>query len=140
MRRPTAICLVLLVLTIACGLATRRLPSLLPDVVVRYGGDTLWAAMVFVLLALTWRRATTVVLAGAAIGVAFAVEFSQLYHAAWLDTLRATTLGALVFGQGFLRSDLVCYTAGVLLAAAVDVALLRRVGPIGATVDRGRLI
>ncbi|CKH20539.1 Protein of uncharacterised function (DUF2809) [Streptococcus pneumoniae] len=38
---------------------------------------------------------------------------SQLYHAEWIDNIRATTLGGLVLGYGFLWSDLVAYTIGV---------------------------
>ena len=34
------------------------------------------------------------------------VEESQLYHASWIDSIRGTTLGALVLGHGFLWSDL----------------------------------
>ena len=53
----------------------------------------------------------------AALAFASAVECSQLLAFDWLVSLRHTTLGALVLGQGFLWSDLVCYTAGVMLGA-----------------------
>ena len=52
-------------------------------------------------------------------------EFSQLYRAPWIDAVRATRLGALVLGQGFLWSDLWCYAAGVTLAAGIDWILAR---------------
>ena len=55
-----------------------------------------------------------------AIGISFAIELSQLYRAPWIDSIRATRPGALVLGQGFLWSDLVCYSAGVVLAMALD--------------------
>ena len=45
--------------------------------------------------------------------LSFAVEFSQLYQAGWINAVRETHLGALVLGRGFLWSDLACYTAGV---------------------------
>jgi hypothetical protein len=66
------------------------------------------------------------VLAGAALAISFAVEVSQLHHVPWLDALRSTRLGALALGQGFLRSDLLCYTVGVSGAAFSDWALRRR--------------
>ena len=43
----------------------------------------------------------------------YGIEVSQLYHAEWIDSIRATTLGGLVLGYGFLWSDLVAYTIGV---------------------------
>ena len=52
-------------------------------------------------------------------------ETSQLYHAPWIDRIRATTLGGLVLGFGFLWSDIACYTVGVACAMCVDL-LLRR--------------
>jgi hypothetical protein len=118
--------LALLVSTIALGLATRRFPGAFPAFVAQYGGDTLWAAMVFWLVALIRPQATSIHLAALAMTIAFAVEFSQLYHAPWLDALRATPLGALALGQGFLWTDLVCYAAGATLAAGVDALIVRR--------------
>ncbi len=115
----------LLLLTIAAGIASRRFPSVQPAFIARYAGDTLWAAMVFWGLALIWSRARTIVLAIGAVGLAWCVELSQLYHAPWLDALRATRLGALTLGQGFVWSDLACYVVGVALAACCDVVLRR---------------
>ena len=107
-------------LTIGAGLASRRFPAFLPEFVARYAGDTLWAAMVFWVLALGWRRASTSRLAASALAVAVAVECSQLYRAAWIDSIRETRIGALVLGSGFLWSDLVCYAVGVGLAVVLD--------------------
>lgn len=50
----------------------------------------------------------------------YGIEFSQIYHAPWIDSVRATTLGGLVLGQGFLVSDLICYAAGILIALLID--------------------
>ena len=49
----------------------------------------------------------------------FGIEFSQLLSYEWLMQLRSTRMGALVLGQGFLWSDIVAYTAGVLLFGIV---------------------
>jgi Protein of unknown function (DUF2809) len=110
----------LLAATIALGLATRRFPELFPQIVATYGGDTLWAMMVVWLFANARPNATTMALALSAIVVAVLIECSQLYRAPWIDSLRATTPGALVLGQGFLWSDIVCYAVGVSLAALID--------------------
>ncbi len=114
-------------LVIAAGLLSRRYPAWQPHVVATYAGDVLWAVMVFWALALVWPRARTTALAGAALGVAFAVEGSQLLQAPWLVTLRATRLGALALGQGFLWSDLACYTVGIAAAALLDAKTRPRV-------------
>ena len=42
----------------------------------------------------------------------YGIEASQLYHAEWIDSIRATTLGTRV-GIRFLWSDVVAYTIGV---------------------------
>lgn len=112
-------------LVVASGLASRRYPAALPAFVAEYAGDTLWAVMAFVAIGFAAPRWPTLRVAAAALAVSFAVEVSQLYHAPWIDSVRATRLGALVLGYGFLWSDLVCYTVGVGLAAGVEVACRR---------------
>jgi hypothetical protein len=108
---------------VAAGLFSRSRAAVpvLPDFVRTYAGDTLWALLVFLLLGIFFPRARTVTVALAALGIAFAVEASQLYQADWLNRIRATRLGALVLGAGWVASDLVCYTAGVALGAAAEV-------------------
>lgn len=113
-------------LTILLGLASRRYPLAFPLFFATYAGDALWAALVYWLLATFRPGKRVVVLALTAIGISFAVEFSQLFHPHWLDAARATRLGALVMGRGFLWSDLACYVAGVTGAALLDTLLLRR--------------
>ncbi|MCC6241457.1 MAG: DUF2809 domain-containing protein [Gemmatimonadaceae bacterium] len=124
--RSVPVLLGLLVLTVAFGLATRRAPSAFPAVVATYGGDALWAVMVVWLVALGSRTASTPRIAIGALIVCVAVECSQLYHAPWIDALRATSLGALVLGYGFLWSDIAAYTAGVACAALIDATVLTR--------------
>ncbi|QDT75835.1 ribosomal maturation YjgA family protein [Lacipirellula limnantheis] len=115
----------LLLLSIALGLASRRYAAALPSFISAYAGDALWAAMVFWIAALLFPLARTRILASAALGISVAVELSQIYHAPWIDDLRAARLGALALGHGFLWSDLLCYAAGVAAAAAVDLVLCR---------------
>ena len=124
-HRPRLVYAGLTIVWVALGLSSRRFAPALPDVVRLYAGDALWAATVYFAAATIWPRARTAALAAGALGFAFAIEASQLYHAAWIDGVRSTRLGALVFGQGFLWSDLVCYTTGVLVAAATDALVSR---------------
>lgn len=114
-----------LLLTIALGLGSRRFGAALPVLVAQYAGDVLWATMVFWLCAIAAPRVARHRLAAAALFIAWTVECSQLYRAPWLDALRATPLGALALGQGFLWSDLLCYAAGVLLGGFLDPLLSR---------------
>lgn len=118
--RPRTTTGILLLATLAAGLASRAYPAWQPAVVARFAGDILWAAMVFWILALVRPRGRTVRLGLAALAVATAVELSQLHRAPWIEALRQSRLGALVLGRGFLWSDLACYTLGVGLAMLVD--------------------
>ena len=103
---------------IAVGLASRSSrASFLPDFVTTYAGDTLWALMVFLGLGFLFHAARTPVLAGAALGIAFGVELSQLCEADWLNQIRSTRLGALVLGKGWVATDLLCYAVGVGIGA-----------------------
>jgi hypothetical protein len=124
--RPTTHGLLLLIGTVVLGLASRRYPSVLPEFVATYAGDVLWASMVFWLLTLVRPNGEGRHLAVIAFAMAVAVESSQLYHAPWLDALRASPLGALALGQGFLWSDMACYAVGVMLAAVIDSTLRTR--------------
>ncbi len=86
----------------------------------KYGGDSLWAAMVYALIRL-WRPPVRVMnSAGLAFGIAVIVEFSQIYHAPWIDAVRHTRLGALALGDTFNWPDIAAYAAGVALAALAD--------------------
>jgi hypothetical protein len=68
-------------------------------------------------------RAPLLTRAAGALAIAFAVEFSQLYHAPGIDHLRATAIGHLVLGSDFYWRDLISYALGVGLAAMIDVYL-----------------
>lgn len=127
--RSRAVYAALVALTVLLGLASRQFRATLPTVVGDYAGDTLWAAMVFFLAAALWPSTSIGRLAAGALAFAVAIEMSQLYHAPWIDAIRATRAGALVLGFGFLWSDLLCYAVGVALAALSDAAARPRREP-----------
>ena len=141
--RSRLLAFVLLLLTIGLGLASRRYRGELPEFIGAYAGDALWATMVYWLASIALPRARIATLAAIAYGVSFAVELSQLHHAPWIDAIRATRLGALALGHGFLWSDLVCYAVGVGVAAMIDLSFLslakprRRKGNAKKTEDNG---
>jgi hypothetical protein len=107
-------------LVVMLGLASRKVPGLFPAALGKYPGDALWALMVLCIAGAVRPAASTAWLAAVALVISFLVEFSQLYHAPWLDGIRSSTLGHLVLGSAFGWMDLVAYAAGVAVGAAID--------------------
>ena len=112
-------------IVVALGLASRRYAAVLPTVIARYAGDTLWAVMAFGVIGIVVPRWSSLRVALAALTVSYAFEVSQLYHAPWIDAIRDTRLGALALGSDFIWSDLLCYAAGVALCIGLEEALNR---------------
>jgi hypothetical protein len=112
---------VLMVITIIIGLSSRKFPQFFTVFLAEYLGDTLWAMLVFWLLGFIFTRKPSLKLAIAALIFSYGIEISQLYHAPWIDSIRDTTLGALVLGHGFLWSDMLCYSVGILVAYLFEI-------------------
>jgi Protein of unknown function (DUF2809) len=108
--------LLIAILLIPFGLATRHYGN---EWMKLYAGDVLWAAMIYwgFRFLLVHKPKKT---AFCALAFCFLIECSQLYHATWIDQIRHTLFGGLVLGFGFLWSDLVCYSVGVLGSYWVD--------------------
>lgn len=100
-------------LTVGAGLLLRSRFVSLPESVEKYGGDALWALMVFFGFALIFPRASAQRVGLLALGFAWAIEFSQLYRAPWIEHIRATRIGHLVLGSVFNAPDLLAYAAGI---------------------------
>lgn len=111
---------------IACGLLWRSGIIPLPQWLSNNGGDALWALMVFVGFGFLLPRASTLVVALLALTFAWGVEFSQLYHAPWIDAVRATLPGRLVLGTTFAWPDLLAYAVGIALGALAEWKLRAR--------------
>ena len=120
MRRSQPLYVLLVLAVIAAGLASRRYPDLLPAQLGKYPGDALWALMVLLLIGLARPSWPVGRVAAAALATSFAVEFSQLYQADWINAIRHTTLGHLVLGSTFNALDLLAYTAGVAVGAVAE--------------------
>lgn len=105
---------------ILAGLASRRYGELLPRFIAEYSGDTLWAAMVYFGIRFLFSSASIFKAATISLFFSYCIEISQLYQTDWANAVRSNVLGALIFGHGFLWSDMVCYTVGILLAAIAD--------------------
>lgn len=118
--RKRALLLLALAATIALGLASRRWPGLFPVVFGKYPGDALWAQMIYWLAALVAPGASVGQLAASALAISYLDELSQLYHAPWIDQIRATTAGHLVLGSYFSWHDMVAYTIGIAIVAPLE--------------------
>jgi hypothetical protein len=115
--------------TIALGLGVHLGGAALAPAARDVLGDALWAAMVAWWVGAAAPGAPLRVRAAVALGLSFAVEASQLYHAPALDALRATRAGHLVLGSGFDPRDFAAYTAGVAAAVLLELAVRRRGRP-----------
>ncbi|WP_166703777.1 DUF2809 domain-containing protein [Bacillus albus] len=101
------------IVIIILGLCSRKFAFALPHLLNEYLGDALWALMIFTGFGFLFPKIETKRVAFISLLFCYGIEVSQSYHAEWIDSIRATTLGGLVLGYGFLWSDIVAYTIGV---------------------------
>lgn len=109
----------LIPLIIILGLASRKF-SAPSSWVFLYLGDVLWATLFYFIYRFLFIHKTFLTNTLITITWCFVIEFSQLYQSDWINTIRTTTLGALILGSGFLWTDLGCYIIGVGLGLAID--------------------
>lgn len=107
--------LILIVLTIIAGLLSRYF-----KVVPLFIGDILWALMVYFIMRFLFTGKPVKYSLIASLLFSFAIEFSQLYKALWINNLRHTFFGRLVLGESFLWGDLLCYTVGIAIGIFLD--------------------
>jgi len=118
--------LLFIVITLLSGLASRHYPGVLPTWVESYLGDSLWALMVFLMAGFLLNGKSPRWIALVALVFSYCIEISQLYHAPWIDAVRANRLGGLVLGFGFLWSDLVCYAVGIGFGVLMEKIFLNK--------------
>ncbi|MCI0764954.1 DUF2809 domain-containing protein [Bacillus sp. TL12] len=112
-KRNRILYAVLTILVIILGLGSRKFAYALPTLLNDYLGDALWALMIFIGFGFLFHQMGTKKVALLSLLFCYCIEISQLYHAEWIDSIRATTLGGLVLGYGFLWSDVLAYTIGI---------------------------
>jgi hypothetical protein len=117
----------LALMTVPLGLAVRFAPLGLPWFVVKYGGSTLWAVMIYWVLALLWPKSRPISLLLAAGTIATLVELLRLYHSPGLDAFRLSLPGILLLGRFFSVWDIAAYWMAIVVAALVDVWVVRRI-------------
>jgi hypothetical protein len=128
-RRDRLARLAQIAIVCALGLGSRRFGGLLPGFIASYAGDVLWALAAFLGIGLVLARASTARVAGLVLVACLLVEMSQLYHAPWIDAIRARPLGGLLLGFGFLWADLVCYAVGVGVGVVFELAAYPTAAP-----------
>lgn len=123
------LCLVLLALTVLCGLASREFAARLPAFVAAHAGDCLWTVAVYLVVSILFPSWPPFHVFALAVAASFLVEFSQLLDTPFLDAIRQTRLGRLLLGSGFLWVDLLRYLVGAACAFTIDTSLALRNPP-----------
>jgi hypothetical protein len=118
--------LIAIALLFLFGLPSRLIPQYLPDFYVNYVGDGLWAMAIFFMLGVVFTSATTRRLIIVALTITYAIEFSELYQADWINQLRSIKLIGLILGFTFLWSDITMYTVGIAVGALLEYFVLWR--------------
>ncbi len=108
------------------GLPSRLVPQLLPAFYVNYVGDALWAMAIFFMLGVVFPAASTRRLVITTLAITYAIEFSELYQADWINELRSIKIIGLILGYTFLWTDLVMYTLGIAVGALLERFVLWR--------------
>lgn len=117
-ERITYLCWIVTVIFAGLALRSGKFPH--ESGLVKYGGDALWALVVFLCLGVAWPSWPTYRVGGVAVCISWAVEFLQLYHAPWIDSVRAMVIGRLILGESFNPPDLAAYVAGILLGVIAE--------------------
>ncbi|MBU5286884.1 DUF2809 domain-containing protein [Paraclostridium bifermentans] len=112
--------LVITIFIMIVGMLSRKYMNIFPKVIAPFVGDMLWAMMVYFGLRFLIPKLKLVKTLTLAITFSFSIETSQLYQADWINNIRATTLGGLVLGHGFLFEDLISYSLGIVIGCLLD--------------------
>jgi hypothetical protein len=89
-------------------------------------GDILWGLMIYLMVRFLFINRPIKWAVFASLIFCYAIEFSQLYQATWINNIRHTVLGGLILGEVFLWSDMLCYTIGVGLGMFIDLLIKSR--------------
>jgi hypothetical protein len=111
---------ILVVITIILGILSRKF-----DIIPNFVGDTLYAVMIYFGMRFIFVSRNNKIAIFFALLFCYCIEFQQIYRADWIVQIRRTSIGHYVLGQGFLWSDLGCYTIGVFVAYLVDSILIK---------------
>jgi hypothetical protein len=111
---------ILVIITIILGILSRKI-----DVIPSFIGDILYAVMIYFGMRFIFVNRNKKIAILLALLFCYCIEFQQIYRADWIIQIRRTSIGHYVLGQGFLWSDLGCYTIGIFVAYWVDNVLIK---------------
>ena len=118
--RPLLLSLSLMCATVIAGLVLRFAPVGLPSGIVKYGGSTMWALMIYWVVSTLLPRWRLPAAGLVATIIATAVEFGKLYRSPWLDAFRLTLPGILLLGKYFSCWDIVAYWLAIAFGVLAD--------------------
>lgn len=115
MKKSRIFYFIIVILVVLLGITSRKITG-----IPLFIGDILYAVLIyfgFRFLLITSKKSTSLLLS---LLFCFGIEILQLVQIDWLITIRKTTLGHYVLGEGFLWSDLLCYIIGTSTAFVFD--------------------
>ena len=118
--RNRIVYLISVAIVMGLGLSSRKYAGYLPEWINTYLGDALWAVMIYLFTAVLLHDRKPLQIALVSLLFCYLIEISQLYHAPWIDAIRNTRLGGLVLGFGFLWTDIIAYTMGIVVMLAIE--------------------
>lgn len=121
MQRSRPVYFVLIIVTIAIGLLSRHVAG-----IPLFIGDILWALMVYFIVRFLFISKSITWISVACLLFCYAIEFSQLYQAPWINNIRHTLIGGLILGETFLWGDMLCYTVGTAIGILIDKTILSK--------------
>lgn len=110
----------ILIMIISLGILSRKI-----DFIPLCIGDFLYAVMIYVLTRIFFINKKALFIAIASLVLCYSIEFFQLYQEEWIIAVRKTLFGRYVLGQGFLWSDVLAYTLGIVVAFGVERIVLK---------------
>lgn len=110
----------LFVFIIFLGILSRKI-SFIP----LWIGDFLYAVMIYALVRIFFPVKKALLIVLLSLLICYSIEFLQLYQGEWMIELRKTLFGRYVLGQGFLWSDILAYTFGIITAFIIEKLILK---------------
>jgi hypothetical protein len=118
--RPLLLSIVLILATVGAGLAIRFASFDLPHLVIKYGGSTLWAMMLYWIMSTILPSMRLFLITALTGALATSIEFLKLYHSVPLDSFRDTLPGMLILGHTYSPWDILVYWLAIYITASVD--------------------
>jgi len=113
--------IILFISTIILGLVSRKMTFIPP-----LTGDALYAMMTYWLFRILLTNNALKISLYYALIFCFCIEFLQLIQLPLFIWIRAHPFLRLIFGQGFLWSDLLAYIFGATAAYLLDIKVVRK--------------